>query len=939
MKHILLTFVLFLLTVSSFSQNRFIQGQLVDADDGHFLSSANVILYQLPDSSMKGVTSDSKGIFKFENLRPSKYILTISYVGYKTYNQQVELGTNSIDLGRILLSEVSIETEEVKVIGETPPAIQSGDTTVYNADAFKTHKDASAEDLVSKIPGVTVQDGKIQTQGEDVKRVLVDGKPFFGDDPNATLRNIPAEIIERIQVFDQQSEQAQFTGFDDGNTTKTINVITRMNIKEGTFGKFTAGYGNEEKHVASGNINFFDNDRRISILGQLNNINEQNFSNEDLLGVMSSSGSRGGGGGRFFQGPGRGQMPAGGIPGGGIFGGGTSDFLISSLNGISQTKAFGLNYVDKWFDGFEISGSYFFNRSDNDADSYLNRNYFLSNAAGQNYNETSFSASDNTNHRFNLRVDYNIDSLNSIRFLPRVSFQQNDQRSSTFGKTTTAFEDLNSINNLYSSELKAINASSLLLYRHSFETKGRTLALSINSSYKKNEGDNKLFSESIYYNSLTSSDTVNQVTDIMRNGYSASTDLTYTEPVSDNSQLMFNAGISYSQEKSDQEAFAFSQSSGSYSLLDTSLSNVYKKVYRTNTFGTGYNYQMNDLVLNANVNFSIARLSNDQTFPQLNSLEKTFYSWLPSVRMRYGKSRDQSFGFFYRTSNTDPSVQQLQNVVDNSNPLQLTSGNPALKQDYRHFLSMRYSSIFFESMTSLFAMVGGTFTKDYIGNNTTIAVLDTTLANGVSLNRGSRFITYENLDGYYNLRSFMSYGLPVALLKSNLNLNLNLSYTRTPALINNNKNFSNLTTAGFGFVLASNIGSDLDFSASSNSNYNALKNTSSSSNDENYLTQSSRLKLYWNIYEGIILQGEFNHRYDGGLSDNYDPNSFLLTASLGKKLFSNNSGEIRFTVYDILNQNTNVRRTTTDSYVEDSNTNVLGRYFLVSFIYNISPFK
>ncbi len=935
MKQIL--FLVILCSISLFSQNRFIQGQLVDSDDGHFLSSANVILYQLPDSSMRGITSDYKGIFKFENLRASKYILTISYVGYKTHNQQIELGTNSIDLGRITLKEVSIETEEVKIIGETPPATQSGDTTIYNADAFKTHKDASAEDLVTKIPGVTVQDGKIQTQGEDVKRVLVDGKPFFGDDPNATLRNIPAEIIEKIQVFDQQSDQSQFTGFDDGNTTKAINVITRMKIKEGTFGKFTAGYGNEEKHLTAGNINFFDNDRRISILGQLNNINEQNFSSEDLLGVMSASGNRGGM--RSFQGPGGGQMPQGGIPGVGFPGGSSSDFLVNSLRGLTQTKAFGVNYVDKWWSGFEISGSYFFNRSDNDAESYLNRNYFLSNAAGQSYNESSFSGSDNTNHRFNLRVDYNIDSSNSIRFIPRVSFQQNDLKSSTFGKTTTSLEDLNSINNLYSSDLSAINASSLLLYRHQFKTKGRTIALTVNSSYKKNEGDNKLFSESIYYNSTTPSDTIDQLTDIMRNGYSASTDVTYTEPLSDNSQLIFNAAVLYSQEKSDQEAYAYSLPSNSYSALDTSLSNVYKKIYRTNTFGTGYSYQMNDLSINANLNFSIAKLSNDQVFPLTNSLDKTFYSWLPSVRMRYGKTRDQSYGFFYRTFNTDPSVQQLQNVVDNSNPIQLSTGNPNLKQDYRHFLSMRYSNIFFESMTSLFVMVGGSFTKDYIGNSTTIAARDTVLPNGISLNRGSRLTTYENLDGYYNLRTFLSYGIPVSLIKSNLNLNLNLSYTRTPALINSVKNYSGLARIGFGFVIASNVGSDLDFSISSNSIYNDLKNTSSTSSDENYLSQNSRLKLYWNIYAGIILQGELNHRYDGGVSDEYEPNSYLLNASLGKKLFSDDSGELRFTVYDILNQNTNVTRTTTESYTEDSSTNVIGRYFLVSFIYNISPFK
>lgn len=930
-----LVITFFAVIVSSLSaQNRYLRGQLADSSDGHFLSLANVILYQLPDSSIKGATSDSKGIFKFENLRPAKYILTTKYVGYKTYNLTIEIGNNPVDLGKILLIPTSIETPEVNILGEIPPAYQSGDTTVYNADAFKTHKDASAEDLLTKMPGVVVRDGKIQSQGEDVKRVLVDGKTFFGDDPNAVLRNIPAEIIERIQVFDQQSEQAQFTGFDDGNTTKAINIVTRMRIREGTFGKFTAGYGNEQKHSTGGNINFFDNDRRISILGQLNNINEQNFSDEDLLGVMSSSGNRGGM--RSFSGPGsgRGQMPQGGFPRGN-----TSDFLVNSQNGISQTKAFGVNYVDKWSDNFEISGSYFFNRSDNDAVSFLNRDYFISNSAGQEYLENSFSSADNTNHRFNMRVEYKIDSSNSVRFIPRVSFQQNDLRSSVAGKTFAGAELLNSTNNLYSSELNAINASSLLLYRHQFETKGRTAALGLNTSYNKNTGDNKLLSESIFYNSTTPSDTIDQLTDITRNGYTAASDLTYTEPLTENAQLMLTAAISYSQEKSDQRAFEFFLPANSYSMLDTTLSNVYTKTYRTNRLGAGYSYQFNDLSLNTNLNFSIAQLNNEQTFPSETSLAKTFYSWLPSIRLRYGKSRDQSVAFFYRTFNTDPSVQQFQNVVDNSNPIQLSMGNPNLKQDYKHFVSMRYSNIFFESMTSMFVMVGGTFTKDYIGSNTVIANRDTTLPNGIFLNRGSRLTSYENIDGYFNVRSFFSYGIPLSFLKSNLNLTANAGYTRTPSLINSIKNYSNLASYGLGLVLASNIGTDLDFTVSSNSSFNHVKNSIASASDNNYFNQSSRIKFFWNIYEGIIIQSELNHRYDGGLSDEYKPNSYLLNASLAKKIFSNDSGELRFTVYDILNQNTNVRRVTTESYIEDSNTNVLGRFFLFSFIYNLSPFK
>ena len=932
MKIITVFLITLFLSANLFSQTRIISGQVADSLTKENLISANVILKYISTSEEQGTTTDKNGIFRFEGIKNGKYNLIISYVGYKTFQTDIEIKNRSIDLEKILLSPTDIETKEVEVIGKVPPVVQNADTTQYNSDAFKTNKDATAEDLVQKMPGISVQNGKVQSQGEDIKKVLVDGKPFFGDDPSAVLKNVPAEIIEKIQVFDQQSEQAQFTGFDDGNSSKTINLITRMKFRQGTFGKLTAGYGNQDKFLSNGNINIFNGDQRITLLGQINNINQQNFSNEDLLGVMSQSGGRRGG---FSRPPGGG----GGSSRGGNFrgGGSASDFLVNAQNGLTNTKSFGVNYSDKWSDKLDVSGSYFFNLTNNDAESITNRNYSLNSTAPQNYAENNSSISKNINHRFNLRMNYQIDSVNSILLEPSLTAQINDGNSNIFGKTNSGLTNLNSTSSLFNSNLSAINFSNQLLFRHKFETRGRTFSVNLNTAINNNKGDNNLYSENTYYTNLALSDTLDQISNLDKKGKSFSPRIIYTEPLSDNSILQLGSSFTYSKDESDQKTFS-NAANNNYNLLDTSLSNNYNKIYNTQSYSTGYRYRKDKIMLMANLNYNISQLKSEQVYPFAATTQKTFNSVLPSFMFRYNISRDKNFRFFYRTNNNDPSVEQLQNVLDNSNALQLSIGNPNLKQDYIHSFFMHYSQINMRNLNSFFVLLGGTFTQNYIGYNTIIAQSDTTVLNNINLAQGSELKTPVNVNGYANLRSFFTYGSPIYFLKSNLNLNLSANYSRTPGVINGFTNFANSTTLGAGFVLSSNFSENLDFTLSSSSNYNIVKNSVNESNNKNYLSETAFLKFYWLMWEDFTLQSNFNYQYNGGYSESYDPNSYLLNASLGKKLFADNSGEIRFTAYDILNKSSNVQRTVSDSYIEETQSNVLGRYFMLSFIYNVRNF-
>ena len=387
MRFLLFAFLLFPFT-TAFAQTISVSGTIADAKDKEPLPGATVLLIHLPDSAQAGVVTSLSGRFSLSPVLPGNYLLQVSYLGYQTLQRPVRVADQPINLGTIAITEGATELREVTVTARIATATQEGDTSSFNAGAFKVTRDASAEDLVQKMPGVTLENGQIKTQGENVRRVLVDGKPFFGDDPNAALKNLPAEVIDKIQVFDQLSDQASFTGFNDGNTTKTINIITKIDKKNGRFGRVFGGIGTDERYQAGGAINQFEGDQRITILGQANNINQQNFSSEDLSGIGSGGGGRGMGFGR----------------GGG---GGASDFQVPQLTGITTTRAAGINFSDKWAKKVDVSGSYFFNQTDNNATQSLVRQYVQQTGdSGRYYNENQTALNRNINHRFNARIDW-----------------------------------------------------------------------------------------------------------------------------------------------------------------------------------------------------------------------------------------------------------------------------------------------------------------------------------------------------------------------------------------------------------------------------------------------------------------------------------------------------------------------------------------------------
>ncbi len=945
--------VVFIILFSLFNtiKAQTLKGILTDENDKTPLAGATVKLINRPDSvntdSSTAYTtiSNKEGVFIFENVKPKFYRLTVSSIGLGAFQMTINVKDSVIsDLGTISISKTSKILDEVSVTTTAPPVKQKTDTIEYAASQFKVNPDANVEDLIKKMPGVTVdRAGTVTAQGEQVRKVTVDGREFFGDDATAALRNLPAEIIDKIQVFDRLSDQAQFTGFDDGNSQKAINVVTKANMRNGQFGRMYAGYGTDNRYSAGGNVSFFKGNRRVSLVGITNNINQQNFSSQDILGVTSSGGNRGGGNFGGGQGGPRGgpggNRGGGGFSGGNFRGGGQSDFLVGQQNGISKTNAFGINYSDQWGKNLTVTGSYFFNNSNNNNNQITNRQPNNKADSIPFYKENSISSSQNYNNRFNLRLEYKIDSFNSLIITPSISFQKNS--SSNNYSAITSYNNIDPVSSLDSRNNRlttGYNLNNNILFRHSFAKRGRTFSVGFNTSANKRDGNTYQESVNKYYNNLgtlAKLDSILQFTDNLTNGYTLSPNVAYTEPVGKKGQLQLNYNLSFTKNKADQQTFQFDRIGNKYSLFDTTLSNKFDNTYNTQNAGVSYQVGDRDQQFSVGVNYQHSKLNSEQSFPQLISINKTFSNILPNLRLRQKLSAKSSINVFLRTSVNAPSVTQLQNVLNRDNPLLQSIGNPDLKQQYSSFFVTRYIYTNTLKGKSFFANIFLQQINDYITNGVFIASRDSLITRSDTLKRGSQLTRPVNIDGYFSARSFLTYGMPLKFIKSTFNVNGGFTYNKLPGLINNKKTLTTTYTYSGGAVVASNISEYVDFNLSYNGNYNNIAERP----EDDYYTSTAGVQLNLLGKAGWFLQNDLNNQtYKYKNNDVPDQNFWLWNVSAGKKFLKDQKGELKLSVFDILKQNKSISRTVTETYIEDVQSQVLQRYFMLTFTYKLKNF-
>jgi hypothetical protein len=892
-------------------------------ESGNALPGAEIRVLSEDSLLITGTVSEASGQFSISVAPNKKYTLLFAHVSYFGLRHYVPIETKNepLLLEKIILKASQIKKlKEVEVTATQVRGEQKGDTTAFNANAFKTNPDATAEDLIKKMPGVTSDNSGVKVNGESVQKVLVDGKPFFGDDPNATLKNIPSDIIDKVEIFDKMSDQSQFTGFNDGNQQKTINLVTKKGKNNGQFGRVYGGLGADESQNTRYNVgaalNSFKNKQRVSLLLLSNNVNQQNFSSSDITGAMGNSGQSGSG-----------------QQGGGM--NSSSSLLTSPQKGNTTTQSAGLNYTDEWGEKINVSGSYFYNLTDNKQVSNISRNYFSENDL--RYKQSNTDNMVNENHRFNFRFEYTIDSSNKLIVTPSLSYQNNKSSSSLIANNSIGDAILLSSTNTDSKNANVgYDFTNGILFQHKLKKEGRTISLGINTqlSERTNKGN---------YNSLNNySDTSSTLIDQQFSTYGytkkIAPNLSYTEPLNKYAQIQVSYNPSYTLGKSDKATNNQNLTTQTYSDFNTTLSNKYDNTYQTQKAGLSYRYRKDKLNLSFGADAQQSQLSGSQIFPVAFTINHYFQNVLPNAQLNYRFNKSKNLRINYRTNTNIPSITQLQNVLDISNPLQIKTGNQNLKQTFENNLNIRFGG--FDTKTSRNAMlfINGNQTNNYVSNAVYILKNDS-LIQGSLIKAGSQLTKPINLNGFYSARVFGVYGFPIKKLKSNFNVNGGLNYNHNPTLINDALNYSNSYATNAGVFLGSNISEKIDFSLSYNGNYTIVKNSVQTKSDNNYYTQTSTLKVNWIFLKGFVINSDVSHTQFQGLSQSFNQQYLSWNAYIGYKFLKNRMLEAKISVFDILNQNRSISRTISGAYTEDNNTSVLRRYALFTLTYTLKNFK
>jgi hypothetical protein len=925
-KHIyIISLLLTVFVGKSFSQDQVIgtaKGKIVDTAAGRQnLSQASVsVLHSIDNGSAAFVVTDKQGEFLIKSIPQGDYRLQITFEGYEPVTRRFSItaDTKDVDFGTLYMIRRNDSLKAVVI--ERPPIQIKKDTVEFNAGSYSVKPNAVAEDLLKKMPGMQVdKSGNITAQGETVQRVMVNGKRFFSDDPKLATRNLPPDIIDKIQVFDDLSDQSKFTGFDDGNRVKTINIITKKNAQQGYFGKIVAGAGTDETYDASINMHRFDGNQQISVLGQANDVNKQNFTIQDILG---NSGSRRGGSG----------------------GSGATNQLSPS---ITTVWAGGINYRDNWGPNTDAYGSYFFN-SQHVATYTQDTAQKLFGGDSSNYSGGHNNTIQRTeSHRFTFNIEHRFDSNNSFIFRPNISFQSTEPNSNSnastfdnnFQPVNTSLGNSSSYNSGFS-----INNSNIQL-RHKFQKPFRTISLDLNTSVNQNNGYGYQYSLNHYYQlngpNPNRIDTLNQYYNDSAHTVSISPTLSYTEPVGKNQILEFRYNYSYNHSNNINNTYDFSDSTKQYSLFDSLFTNSYKFTSHSNNFTLNYRVQNpNKFNLSFGSGIQFTEYISVNTTKDI-TVAHNYINFTPTVNFQYSFSTTQRFRLNYSGRTGQPSASQLQPLTTTTDSINFQSGNPNLRPQFTHSLRMLYASFDPASQHTIFATINAS------------TIVNDIQSSSIPTDKGGDSSTYVNLNGTYNISAFFNYGIVLKKPKSNLNFITNINYSQYQNLVgirgDSLKNYQVITQHDFvkSTTLAetiswtTNIKKNFDMNFSYNPSYTIATNSIQPSANQNYFKQvfSSEFTAYTN--NGWLIAAEFDYTIFNTYVPGYNTSSPILSPSIAKQLFKKKNGEIRLSVFDVFNKNVYVSKTNQNQSVGGftiNKTNVLSRYAMLTFTWNLNNF-
>jgi len=908
-------------TVLPAQKNGVVKGLAFDTISKQPVAAATITILERKDSSLVTFSmTGNDGRFELKGIPNGEYRLMITHVNYHTSNIFFSISDNNknAELGNVVMNDKAKVLAEVIARNEEPPVTLINDTVQYNAGSFKVPPNANVEQLLKKLPGVKVEkDGTIKAQGEKVNRVLVDGKEFFGNDPKIATKNLPADAVDKVQVYDKQSDQAQLTGFDDGNYEKTINLKLKKDKKKGVFGKVNAGAGNNERYEGKFNVNSFKGARQMSAIGMGNNTNAEGFSFMDILNFTGELArmQRGGGSNININVSGD-DAAAMGLNGG------------NRNNGINTAWGGGFNYNNIIGTKLDFQSNYFYNRYNPNSESHIQRQYFLPDSS-YFYNQNSFTDNLSNSHRFNLNALYQLDSLNSIRIIPSLGFQNTHNRSQTDYQTFS--EDKVLTNEGFSNNTatnKGYNFKNDIIWRKKFARKGRTFSLTLQTSLNESNGDGSLSSINSFFNpngSLNKRDTLNQVSNTRGDMRGYNVKAVYTEPIWKRSLLEFSVSRNNSKSTSEKITHDYNKLNGKYDQLNSTLTNDFENTYgytsaglRMRTQKKKYNYAFGLSWQQAELEGKIISGSKDSI------ISKTFRNFLPNARFQYNFTKFKSLSLGYTTTTTQPSMTQLQPVPDNSNSLNIKEGNPDLKQEFNHNIMGHLNLISPYKNKNLFMFFNMQFTRNKIVNYDTVSQL------------GVKTTKPVNVNGVYNLNSSISYSMPARFLKGVVEISSNTGLFKTKQFINTVGN--DIRTLSFGpeLRLDMNPTEKLNVAVGAAYNYNKTKYSLQSALNSNYLSQEYSASVDWQMPKLFFFSTDFTYTINSQRAAGFNTKVPIWNASISKQMLKYNRGEIKFSAVDLLNRNIGISRNSNNNYIEDSRVKTLRQFFLLSFTYSLS---
>lgn len=896
--------IVLLITTFSYSQEFTITGKILNTESQP-LESATVYVEKIADSSLVTYTiSEKDGAFLLKgNTENNSANLFVSYAGFKPYRKQIDI-TKSQDVGTIQLEVMDNALDEVTLTASRAPITIKKDTLEFNANSFNTRQDANLEELMKKLPGVEVDsDGNITVNGKPVSRILVNGKEFFGNDPKIATKNLPKEIIDKIQVTDTKTKSEEFTGKAGDPDNKTINIELKEDKNKGYFSRLTAGGGTDERYELSGIANYFKDDLRVSVLASSNNINSSGFSFDEVFDMM-------GGNARSIRFNSNGSFS---INGNGF----------GSNNGITKSETAGFNFVNEWENDMELSADYFYGGNDTETRTRVERENILPDSR---YFTNSLISSNliNDSHRANLRYEVEFDTLTKLSVTPR--FNANIGISFRDRYEENLDENMNLQNTSVVDEMEELNSadfSNNIDFIKRFGSRGSYLQIDVNHSHSTQENENIYFSESNFLNNPDNDEIQDQLIDQDENTNSFGAGISKRNVLAE--KLFLDLNYDFSTSKSRNTRNVFDAVDGDYTNFNELLSNDFEVKSFKHTPNAGINYEGEVWRVDTEIGLLNTTLKTDNFINDI-SFDNTYNNIFIDADIRYSIERSKSISLGYSTNAEVPSVRQLQPVEDRTNPFNIIVGNPELEPTFNQRVNFNFRNFDFATRSGFFGYMYANFT-----NNQVVATS--------SVENFVRTTTYTNVDGVINGNLGGSYSKTFKkdARELRLRLRMNTGYNRNVGFINAVKYTSDQFNLSPGFQLTYAIDELLEINPGYTLNYNDIEYDINSGRDQSYTNHTLSLETttYWP--KNIVFGNDISYNRFGNVSPGFDNTSLLWNMSLGYQFLKDNA-TLKVKVYDLLDQNVDTRRLVGDDYIQDVNNLVLQRYAMLSFTYKLSSF-